>query len=242
MVLVILALVIGGLAGPLATRVDQRRVAATLAAMDDGRDALLGFAAVYGHLPCPDRLEDGDGLADGRVEGVDDARAGCAGGVYEGWLPAATLGTAGRDDWGNRLRYRVASELTRATGDPSAVGPCIALEGDNRCTAELGDSGELRVYSREPFSRATLALAIGVPAVLWSTGGNGALASISPAGEDEGENLDGDTAFVSRDRTPDQSPCEDGDAGQRLCGFDDLVRWVSPHVLYGRIIAAGRLP
>jgi hypothetical protein len=47
------------------------------------------------------------------------------------------------------------------------------------------------------------------------------------------ENANGDDNFVSRDRSPSDSA-----AGE----FDDIVLWLSPHVLKQRMVAAGRLP
>ena len=46
---------------------------------------------------------------------------------------------------------------------------------------------------------------------------------------DEAENVDNDRVFVSRPPSP--APAI----------FDDLVIWVSPNILYGRMIAAGAL-
>ncbi|MGE0080944.1 MAG: type II secretion system protein [Thiohalomonadaceae bacterium] len=93
-VLVILGLVMGGLLTPLGTSMEQRRVAATDAALSLAHEALLGFALVQGRLPCAD--QDGDGSEDCPASG-------------EGDLPWRTLGLTharGRDAWGNPLRYR----------------------------------------------------------------------------------------------------------------------------------------
>lgn len=45
---------------------------------------------------------------------------------------------------------------------------------------------------------------------------------------DEAENTDGDTDFVSHDFVQ--------------AGFDDLVVWISPNILFNRMVAAGQLP
>jgi type II secretory pathway pseudopilin PulG len=236
-VLLVVALALGAVLRPLGLQVELSHMARTRAALEDAREALLGFAAARGHLPCPDRQDRADGVADARVEGEDGPEDGCAGGVYEGWLPSATLGVGGTDAWGARLRYRVAREHTRPTGDPSAGGACVDPEGDNRCTAELGDTGDLRVYTRNAATRALEALGVGVPAVLWSAG-----AADPPAGADEAGNLDGETTFLCRDPTPDREACDDARPGAPPCHYDDLLAWLSPHLLASRLVAAGRWP
>lgn len=65
-------------------------------------------------------------------------------------------------------------------------------------------------------------VATGIPAVILSKGKNGAGGSAN-----ELENSDGDDDFVSKD--PDPS-------------YDDLVIWLSPNVLFNRMVAAGKLP
>ncbi len=52
-----------------------------------------------------------------------------------------------------------------------------------------------------------------------------------PSSADETANGDNDRVFVSHTPTP-----------PGLNEFDDLVIWISPNILYNRLIAAGRLP
>ncbi len=67
------------------------------------------------------------------------------------------------------------------------------------------------------------------PAVVFSTGKNAG----TGAGTAEAKNTDADRVFVYHEATP---------AGAPNGEFDDLVTWLSPNVLYNRMIAAGRLP
>jgi hypothetical protein len=62
------------------------------------------------------------------------------------------------------------------------------------------------------------------PVLLFSTGKNGA--SGAP-GADEAANLDADPVFVTHEVAPN---------------YDDIVIWLSPNILFNRMIAAGRLP
>ncbi|MDR0528692.1 MAG: prepilin-type N-terminal cleavage/methylation domain-containing protein [Zoogloeaceae bacterium] len=94
--LLILTLLIGRFALPMAAEREARTSKLAAEEMLAIRAALLGFAALRGVLPCPDVT--GDGLAS----------ASCDGASAEGGLPFVTLGLAeGRDPWGRPWRYRV---------------------------------------------------------------------------------------------------------------------------------------
>ena len=61
--------------------------------------------------------------------------------------------------------------------------------------------------------------------MIFSVGPNGA--SGGSTGTDEIENTNNDRVFVFR-------PIG--------AGYDDVLVWLSPHVLYNRMVAAGKLP
>lgn len=91
-VLLIVALLAGGLLMPLSAQMDLRREAEARKALTEIREALLGFAAVNGRLPCPSTEPD---PANANY-GVEDGAA-CA---TEGFLPWKQLGVAEIDPWG----------------------------------------------------------------------------------------------------------------------------------------------
>ena len=62
-VLVIVGLLLGSLMMPLSAQMENQRRETTAAGVAEVGEALLGFAAVYRRLPCPDT--DGDGVLDG---------------------------------------------------------------------------------------------------------------------------------------------------------------------------------
>jgi prepilin-type N-terminal cleavage/methylation domain-containing protein len=169
-VLVIVALLIGGMVLPLAAQQDIRNATETQKLLADVAEALYGFAVSHAandgrpYLPCPDT--DGDGL---------ENRSGATCVSPEGTLPWATLGIGRQDAWGNSLRYRVAANYSSA-----ATGFALIPGGTNN----------LRVCTS---SACTAELATALPAVILSLGKNGA---ITPAGADEQENVDGDDDFV----------------------------------------------
>ena len=86
-VLVVLGLLLGGLLGPLSVRVEQQERAKTQALLEEIKEALLGYAAINGYLPCPttetDPADDKYGVA------ADACPPGTA--TAEGYLPWKTL-------------------------------------------------------------------------------------------------------------------------------------------------------
>ena len=127
-VLVVIALLVGGLMGPLFRYVDQQRYVATNAQLDAVREVLVSYAAANGRLPCPAYW-----AATGNSGGTEvvGAAGGCgaptmpvgtlAGGAWVGYVPAKTLGLAPLDAdgflidaWNNRVRYAVVARMPAA--------------------------------------------------------------------------------------------------------------------------------
>jgi len=237
--LMVLALLLGGLALPLAAQVQMRRREEAARQLEEARDAVMGFAAAQGRLPCP-AVEGGAGT-EGFAPGGDPSSGACAD-FYGGYLPAATLGLSGvdaqgfaRDPWAtpaSRVRYAVFGgavngidhALTRTDGMRAATlaglgaAPHFLFMCSSGSEASAADCGPA---SRQLTRRAAF--------VIFSLGADAAQA---PApGSDEARNLDGDAVFVSR---------EASDAADNA--FDDVLLWVPIHLVTHRLIVAGRLP
>lgn len=230
-VLIIVALLSGGLMLSLSAQQDNMAVADTERRLNDARDALLGFAAANGRLPCP---------ASAVSNGIESpAGGGACSNPLDGFLPAATLGLAPADAqgyavdaWGNPLRYALAMQAN-PTHCPAPASCFATTDGIRRLwNTATPPTPDLRVCSSvipgPPAQCAGATLADNAVAVIYSRGKNGAAV---PAGADEVANGDGDRVFVWHTATP---------AGGNE--FDDLMTWISPNLLYHRLIAAGRLP
>ena len=232
--LAILAIAFAALAVPLASQVQARRVDEARRQLAEARDAVLGFAAAHGRLPCPATLAS-RGYEAFALDG-DTANGRCAD-FHGAFLPAAALGMGALDDagfvrdpWGtpaSRIRYAVHS------GAINGVPQALTRSG-GMAQATLGGLGAAPHYLYVCASGATVDNAGCGPAanqltrraafVLLSPGPNAA----TTAGEDESRNVDGDAVFVARD------PSEGG--------FDDLLEWGSIHLVIHRLVTAGRLP
>jgi type II secretory pathway pseudopilin PulG len=237
----LISLLLGALAMPLQMRVEARKVEQTEQLLRTLRDALTGYAAANGYLPCP-----ADDSSTGREPAASNHETGyCP--SYFGFLPAAALGIATQDvrgyaadAWagaGNRIRYAVApyaigsigNALTRVNGMRSAgfahlSDPALSL-------FHVCDSGS-GVSAGSTCGKA-ITLVSTAPAVIWSSGPNEASGG-SSVHEAQNPNVNGGSAdrlFVSRVRS--------NVSGNE---FDDIVTWIPMSMLLARMLAAGQLP
>lgn len=233
-VLVIVALLSTGLMVSIVAQRDSVAIAETQRRLAEARDALLGFAAANGRLPCP---------AAPAATGIEQpVGGGNCDNPWDGFLPALTLGLYPTDEngyaldgWGNPIRYGVttythascpSSCFTTANGVKLAWNASVsALAPDlNICNTTDGATGSGASAACAAGSR----LATNAVALVFSRGTNG---GIAPSSADELANGNADRLYVSRTPTP---------AGANE--FDDIVLWISPHLLYNRLIVVGRLP
>lgn len=153
--LTIVALIVGGLAVPLSTRMAEQQYTDTQVNIDKAVEALVGFAINNRRLPCPDvntaAVDNRDGLEDTLPLG-GGAVTGCAAGTLGtqsavdgaswGDIPWRSLGLQppnNEDAWNNRLRYAVFTPLTTqtigavalncATGVAAAAPPATTAVG-----------------------------------------------------------------------------------------------------------------
>jgi prepilin-type N-terminal cleavage/methylation domain-containing protein len=228
-VIVIITLLLGAVLVPLGTQVGQRKTDSTQNTLNNIKDAIIGFAVAKGRLPCP---------ASATSNGAEDpAGGGICNAPFDGFVPAATLGITPTDAqgyaidaWGNRIHYAVtrsdSNAFTTSNGmrnkGMSLLSPDLAV-----CASSVG------ITSTNCGSANTLSS--NAVAVIFSVGSNGA--DVSGYGPDELANYNppnsGDAVFI--DHISSQLNSSSGQ-------FDDLVTWISPYVLYNRMISAGQLP
>jgi prepilin-type N-terminal cleavage/methylation domain-containing protein len=232
-VLVIVALLIGGMLMPLSSQDELRRAAETKKTLADIQEALVGFAVANERLPCPATTAS---KGQESFAGGGNSTNGECSNFYDGYVPAAALGVTpidengmATDGWARPIRYAVYDgtingvprAFTRANGIKDAKMENIATEIT------------LTVCSGAPPPAATscntadVTLTNKAPALAFSEGKPDAA-----SGGDAQANRDADAVFVSHPPTPAGTANE----------FDDLVVWLSPNILFNRMIAAGRLP
>ncbi len=254
-VFLIVALLIGGTLMTFSAQNEAREITDTQRTLDQAREAIIGFAVRNGRLPCPAA---GGGV--NAVEGFCTAAAGACGltilvppnaapahgrcATPNGFVPAGALGIGPIDtnanlgllidSWQQPIRYSVTQVLAPAPSPANTMLFTAVGEMRRHVLTNPPVAPDLLVCTTSAGANAaTPACGAGVPgfqtpAIVFSTG-----KFAGAVGVDEAENINLDRIFVSRTPTPVNPP-----TGQ---SFDDLASWVSPNILYNRLIAAGAI-
>jgi len=252
--LIIIAILLGSILVPLNTQVESRKIDETQRIIARAREALLGYAAAYGYFPCP-----ASPTSNGQEAVVDRNLGTChvttfGANVYQGFLPAASLGLTPTDSqgylldgWGfspqNRIRYAVSTQTVNSISNPftringirnagmaNVLGVAAGLI--HVCNSSVGVNGSTDCGTAVSLTRNAVV-------VIWSVGGNlHPSPGINPPNPNEAQNpnVNGgstDRIFVSRTQSG---------AGAPGGTFDDIVEWISPSILFNRLVQAGQLP
>jgi len=232
--------------------------------MDKIIEAIVGFAQVNGRLPCPSLaasagVASGGGLTDCLTFGgfVPSNTLG-----FQGRLNIDSLLS---DPWSNPYRYYVSDrdvdsdgdsdfvingemreiglvDVWDATVDPAVAGTDDAIDLDGQfmiCDGAGTSTDDLCTGANTVFGNPGGADGPyrGAPFVLLSLGKNGDQVPVTDELENRGNTLTGgyfvknlaagETTFVKKGFTDN---------------YDDIVKWVSPSVLFSKMIEAGQLP
>lgn len=221
-VLLIVSALLGGLLMSLSTTRDLNDRNAAEGQLENISAALYGFAQANGRLPCP---------ATAASNGAEAPLGGGNCTQQHGFVPAATLGLSGevntdalfQDPWGNPYRYSVTT----------ANGNAFTTVNGMRNAGIAALAPNLRVCSS---AACTTVIATGVPVVLLSMGPD--WSDFTGADADATENA-GETTIAGYRHGNDLNFVSSGYIEDV---FDDLVVWISPNILYTRMISAGQLP
>ncbi|TRZ99293.1 MAG: prepilin-type N-terminal cleavage/methylation domain-containing protein [Rhodocyclaceae bacterium] len=254
-VLVIVALLLGGLLVPFGTQRDIELMRATEKSLIDIREALIGFAAINGRLPCPAQGTIASGVANAGIEATTGSGASltcacaaasspgvatigataCATALSTdsvgGVLPWATLGLLETDAWRYRYTYHVSSFFARGIDSAQILfgASCTPTTTPTYAAFGLCTPGAITINTAA--SGGTV-LASSVPAVVVSHGG-------SPLGAytTSGTKLDSAAAGA------DEAANVDGNATfVSNTTLDDRLIWIPATQLMNRMITAGKLP
>jgi len=222
-VVAVIALLLGSLLVPLTTQVEQRNVADTDTRLQQGQQALIGYAMLNGRLPRP-----AVSASNGVEQGPCATEQACT-----GYLPWVSLGVSQTDAWGKLLRYSVSPEFANAPF--------------NLTTTALNPK---TVFTRDG-TGIQIALASSVVAVVMSYGANNfgttvdgtAITNTSATNTDEQNN---DTEFNScgwvANCTSFWGRPVATNTGATGGEFDDRMAWISKNVLFSQMVSAGKLP
>jgi prepilin-type N-terminal cleavage/methylation domain-containing protein len=219
-VLVIVALLLGGMLVSLGTQQDISNARETDRRLGDIREALLGFAMANGRLPCPAAPPPAGGSESPPATGV------CSNALQNGYVPASLLGIApadaqgyALDAWNNPYRYAIYPKAIVSQTNPFTTPGAMKSIGIDKialAASLLFVCGSVTGIGTSDCGTATKITDSAV-ALIYSTGKNGT--DETRAGVD-------DTIFISA----------------QSATVDDQATWISPNILFSRMIAAGRLP
>jgi len=257
-VLLILTVLLAGIAIPIATQVEVRRLEDTKKLLEEARVAVLGFVAANGRFPCPatatsNGLESFCPAATGTCAGTETTTLqthGNCSNFYNGFLPAISLGltpvdSAGliRDPWNspqNRVRYAVRDlDLTVANAGINQANTFTIPDGIKTATMAtvlrtLSGTSERNLISVCRDATVATSDCNGMPNTLANVPAVifslGPNATTGGTSVQEAENLDGNAVFISRDRTVGTNE------------FDDIFTWISIYKTFDRLVEVGRLP
>lgn len=220
-VLVIIGIGLGGLLLTLTAQIDLRNYAETRQAMEDIKDALVGYSLSHGYLPCP---------AKSAVDGTENRGGTGACNARVGFIPWQELGVRKDDSWNHLYRYSVTNAYSNSV-DTVNLSPATVRD----ITIQTRNTVGILI---------NLSNVNDIPAAIISHGKNGygatsvdgiLITDTSTKNSDEDTNHTGTgTLFISREfsdvRSTDYSE------------YDDIVVWVSPNIYLAKLVSVGKLP
>lgn len=246
-VLVIVGFLLASVLMPLRSQQDSAKIAKAREDLKSIEEALYGFAIANGRLPCPAQPSQAIPGQEDPVGG-STAATNCSNNSI-GFVPSATLGLRGEvncdgllmDPWGRPYFYSVTLDDHAArgivgspdfttTGDMQAVTiaqltllePFLSICTDSTCGTTVANNAVAVFFSMGKNFAAT-------PDQNVNTRNGTRTSTCTPALPNY--RLSNNNRYVSR--SPVEIP------GQE---FDDIVFWISPNILYSRMLAAGQLP
>lgn len=265
-VMVIIGLALAASIAPLSSQIERSKIAETDAVLNDVMEALYGFAAANGYLPCPaSAVSGGTEVFTPAAPARPAAGTGnctlVANGVATGFIPGVTLNISGQyntdrlllDAWGNPIRYSVTAIATGgAAGLMDFTGMNTATQSEMRNVGIANLAPNINIcsqFSSIPTGTAcsplNTRLAQNAVAVILSLGKDGSSAIVgNDQLENSGEaNLIGGTGItyqIANDRAFVARSYKITSTGTGV--YKHQIKWMSPNSLYAKMIAAGTLP
>lgn len=229
---------------PLRAQLETANIKEARGKLAEIEQAIYGFAIANGRMPCPTEPGE-DGLSQ-----PQDPAAACT--SYIGFVPAVTLGLKGEincdglllDPWGRPYRYSVTDA---DVGGINGSDDFVAIN-ELRNVGIAAATPDLRVCHNLDAactggSPGADVIADEVVAVIFSMGTKSRANNAA-----ENENADENNPLPSTCGLP-AYPIGDDEyyyAAQRreIAGqeFDDQLIWISPSILYGKLLQAGQIP
>ena len=235
MVMLIVGMLLSGLFVALGNSAQNRNRITATSELENIKEALYGFAQSTGRLPCP---------ATATSAGVEVPNGGGNCTSAHGFIPVATLGLQGAvntdgllmDPWGNPYRYSVSTLGPIATRSFTSKPGMKTLFAAGAITRAPGLPNSLICVAGAVACGAPV-FANTVPALAYSMGAD--YGSYTSALQNENAS----TPLVATYRMATNNEFVNADyAEEGTNAFDDILVWISPNILFSRLITAGQLP
>jgi type II secretory pathway pseudopilin PulG len=233
-VLMILGTLMSGILVAVSQTTENNRRSAALLQLRQIEDALYGYAQANGRLPCP---------ATAASAGKEAPVGGGICTAWHGFVPIATIGMYGSinadgllmDPWQNPYRYSVAQKSVSGNrAFTSTAG--MDLIYANSATELVAGTEMLRICDGSACAGTVIAET--VPAVVLSMGAD--WATFTSANEQE--NASGTTLTNGSNSYSVTNTRTFVATGYAEDLFDDQLVWLSPYIMFNRMISAGKLP
>ncbi len=242
-VFVIIAALLSYVFMPLRAQLETANIKEARSKLLEIEESLYGFAIANNRLPCPTQ----PGLSG--IENPANPLAHCnnnaAIGGYIGFVPAATLGIKGEvncdgllvDPWGRPYMYSVTNSQVSGSGDFVIPGGISLASGPANVLPDIKICNDLTVNCTAGAGIASTENAV---AIIFSMGTRERANTA-----DENENAGEGGTVASTCGLPAYPIGNDAQyyAAQRveIAGqeFDDNVTWISPNILFAKLLQAG---
>jgi len=241
-VMLIMGSLLSGLLVALTQTTENNRIRAAESQLQRIEEALYSYAQVNGRLPCP-ATSTSAGLESQSVGGATCTQP-------HGFVPNSTLGLYGqinddgllRDPWTNPYRYSVS------TGDKLFTTSANVQTLFQTPALLVADANNMIQICEENTCLVNAPLTVVAPAVVFSMGENWTTTnSTCGAVANADEAINAGAAFDATDLN--QRYCLANVNNRTFISttyvedvYDDIVIWLSPHVLFGKLVTAGQLP
>jgi prepilin-type N-terminal cleavage/methylation domain-containing protein len=239
-VLMIIGTLMSGVLVAVSQSTENARITNVSAQLREIEAAIYGYAQTYGRLPCPATVPP-DAQA-----GAEEPLGGGVCTVLHGFVPVNTLGLYGStnsdglllDPWQNPIRYSVAAYEYLGGGpftDDAGVSSIFSTPA--ALSDMIGHADMLSVCNTAACD--DVIYTDSAPAVVLSMGAN--WADYSSA--EEQENAGDGTTTLTGDNTynvTDTNTFVKRTYSEEF--FDDQVIWLSPYLLFNKLIDADKLP
>jgi hypothetical protein len=184
--------------------------------------------------------------------GYEDCTQKSPTGITTGFVPAATLGISGLttsnglllDSWNNPLRYSLVTTANLANSGNPDFSDSASIKSFFSGNYTLGPTNMIEVNCTDPAvttCNGGLTLTNTTPVIILTMGENWASSTSIAEATNAGDNTltDGST-YTYRVHLSGQNIYVSNPYSEE--NFDDQIVWLSPYVLFNRMVSAGKLP